>query len=387
MILLNKDIKESSTLRINALANKKKNSGEKIYNFSIGEPVIDNNDLIIQGTIEALKNKRAGYPPAAGISELLDLSAAWLNKKYRCQYDLKETMITCGGKYGIFLTLQALLDAGDEVIIISPFWVSYPEMIKIFGGTAKIYETEEANGWRVDVPRLGKLISEKTKAIIINNAANPTGHLFSREELGGILKLAHDNNIFIISDEVYSGLTYDNNRFISSGEFPEFKDKIIIIQSCSKNFAMAGWRVGLVFGPPEIISCLSVLQSQSITNTSIVSQWAAVAAFRKAEEISSEVRKAMQARRDCFVRTFNELFSKKISAPPSSLYCFISLFDLGRAGNNSDEFALELMDKANIALTPGSGFGKGDYVRFSFGISENDIKEGLAALKDYLLLS
>jgi aspartate/methionine/tyrosine aminotransferase len=384
MLLYNDTIKESSTLKINSIANQKRNDGEKVYNFSIGEPVVDNNNFIVSGVCDALKNYRANYPPSAGIGELLNLSVGWMNKNYSCQYTVKETMITCGGKYGIVLALQALLDAGDEVIIISPYWVSYPEMIKIFNGIPKVCATKEENNWRVDVSELEKLTGKKTKAIIINNASNPTGHLFTREELGDILAYARTNNILVISDEVYSGLVYDDNRFISSGEFSEFKDNVIIIQSCSKNFGMTGWRVGMVFGPQEIIKCLSIIQSQSITNTSIVSQWAAVEAFRNAGAVTGEIRKIMQKRRDVFVNVFNGLFPGKIKQPQSSLYCFVKLENLGIIGKNADEFSEELIEKANIALTPGGGFGEENYVRFSFGIEENDIKDGLQALKQYL---
>jgi len=387
MLLFNDNIKESSTLKINALANQKKKNGEKIYNFSVGEPLIDNNASIVSGVIKALESKRAAYPPPVGLSELVDPSVEWMNKTYNCEYTAKEAMITCGGKYGLSLALQAILDPGDEVIIISPFWVSYPEMIKIFGGSTKIYRTKEENDWQVDADELGKLITEKTKAIILNNASNPTGHLFSREELRAVLKLAHDNDIFVISDEVYSGLVYDDNIFVSSGEFPEFKDKVIIIQSCSKNFGMTGWRVGMVFAPQEVIQCLSTLQSQSITNTSIVSQWAAIEALHKAEEINDGVRKIMQARRDCFVQNFNTLFPNKINAPKSSLYCFVKLTNLGINEKDAGEYAMELMEKANIAVTPGNSFGEDGYVRFSFGISEDEIRDGLKSLKKYISLS
>lgn len=384
MLLYNEDIKESSTLRINSIANKKKQSGERVYNFSIGEPVVDNNELIVAGTVAVLRSKRASYPPATGIGELLDLSVQWLNDNYKCNYNAKEAMITCGGKYGIFLALQALLDVGDEVIIISPYWVSYPEMVKIFGGVVRVCRTGGENNWKVDLTELEKIVNTKTKVIIINNAANPTGHLFDKTELAGILQLAHSKGIFVISDEVYSGLVYDNEKFISSGEFTEYKEKLIIIQSCSKNFAMTGWRVGMIFASAEVIKCLSVLQGQSITNTSIVSQWAATEALRHAQAITDEVRQIMQKRRDCFVETFNQIFPVKIIAPKSSLYCFVKLSDLGISGQTADEYSIELIEKANVALTPGSSFGEVDYVRFSFGISETDIREGLMALRNYI---
>ncbi|MFA6486005.1 MAG: aminotransferase class I/II-fold pyridoxal phosphate-dependent enzyme [Candidatus Magasanikbacteria bacterium] len=383
MLLYSDNLKESSTLRINSIANQKKNNGEKVYNFSVGEPVIENHALIVEGVCNALKRNRTQYPPVAGINELLRLCADWMNTNYNCSYNSQETMVTCGGKYGIFLALQALLDVGDEVVIISPYWVSYPEMIKIFHGIPRVYTTKEESDWRVDAMELQKLINKKTKAIIINNASNPTGHIFSKQELVDILEMAHDQSIFVISDEVYSGLVYEYNQFISAGSFAEFKDKVIIIQSCSKNFGMTGWRVGMIFGPQEIVKCLAVIQSQSITNTSIVSQWAAITAIQNADTITGEVRKIVQGRRDVFVRVFNELFSEKIKAPQSSLYCFVSLKKMGVFGKNADEFSADLIEQANIALTSGGGFGDDNYVRFSFGISEAEIIDGLRVLKNF----
>lgn len=384
MLLYDNKIKESSTLRINTVANNKTKLGEKVYNFSVGEPIIDNCKIIVDNVYDVLKRSRAGYPPSIGVSELIDLSVEWFNVNFNSCYNTSETMITCGGKYAISLTLQAILDPNDEVIIISPYWVSYPEMIKIFNGIPKIYKTYEENNWQVNIDELKKSINKNTKAIIINNASNPTGHVFSENELKGILKLAYDNDIFVISDEVYSGLVYDDNKFISSGKFKEFKDKVIVIQSCSKNFGMTGWRVGMIFASREIIGCLGVLQSQSITNTSIVSQWAAMEALRHAETITEEIKNTIQKRRDIFISTFNELFPVKIKAPQSSLYIFVRISNLGVFNKKSDDLAMELIDKANIAITSGSGFGEDDYIRFSFGINEVDIVDGLNVLKNYL---
>jgi aspartate/methionine/tyrosine aminotransferase len=384
MILENKNIKESITLKINSLVNKKIKNGEKIYNFSIGEPVIKNDPGIIEAVYKKLKNTRVSYPPAAGLVDLISLSDKWFNNDYKGNYGPEETLITCGGKFGLYLTLQAIMDPQDEIIIISPYWVSYPEMIKIFNGTAKILKTKEEEDWKVDISELEKMINNKTKAIILNNASNPTGKLFSREELRDILKLSYEKGLFIISDEVYSGLVYDN-EFISSAEFKEFKEKTIIIQSFTKNFAMSGWRVGLVFAPKNIIKILTALQSQSITNTSIVSQWAALEALKSSAKTTEQIKKAMQKRRDIFVNTFNNLFPDKIASPESSLYCFVNMKKLGLSNNNAeaDEFALKLIDEAGIALTPGNDFGEKNYLRFSFGIEENDIISGLNALKKY----
>ena len=384
MLLYNKNIQESSTLKINTIANKKKNLGETVYNFSVGEPVIDNSKIILDNVCGILKQNRAKYPPPVGVNELVDLAKEWFNNNFNCHYNNKEVMITCGGKYAISLSLQAVLDHNDEVIIISPYWVSYPEMIKIFGGQPKVLITSEEDSWYLDVSKLEKIINSKTKAIIINNGSNPTGHLFAQEELEKILECAHKHNLYIISDEVYSGLTFDDNVFISSGLYEKYKEKLIIVQSCSKNFGMTGWRVGMIFSSQEIIKCLTVLQSQSITNTSIVSQWAAIEAIRHAEGITEDIRKTIQKRRDVFVETFNELFPVKIKPPQSTLYAFVKVSNLGVVNKKSDDFAEDLIDRANVAVTPGKDFGDDNYIRFSFGVSEDEIKKGLNVLKKFV---
>ena len=319
------NIESSATVAINSLALQKKQAGERVYNLSVGEPMIDTPELIKASAIKSIQENKTHYSPVSGLAELKNEAVGWMNKKYLANFESDEVLITAGGKFGIYLALQSLLQAGDEVLIISPYWVSYPAMVKIFGGVPKIVETNEGNNWKATINDFKNSVSEKTKILILNNAGNPTGVLYNREEMSSILDFAQQNNLIVLSDEVYSGLVYDGQEYISCASFQEYKENLLVIQSCSKNLAMTGWRVGFVFGPAEFIKSLINLTSQSTSGVTSISQYSALAGLQNIEKISAEINSEMQIRRDFFVKTFNELFNTKIKTPSSALYCFIPL--------------------------------------------------------------
>lgn len=383
-------IPPSATVTINGLAQAKKLAGQRVYNLSAGEPILDTSSYLKDAVDEAMKEGRTLYPPVPGVEELRTHASQWINELYGTNYGVKNTLISCGGKFGIYLSLQALLNDGDEVLVIAPYWVSYPPMVKLFGGVPVIVNTEEKDGWKVRVEDLEKACTSKTKLLILNNGSNPTGVLYSREELKAILALAKDKNLIVMSDEVYSGLVFDGHQYVSCGAFSEYSDRVIVIQSCSKNFGMTGWRVGLIFAPEEMTKMLIKLQGQSITGTSIISQWAAISALKQAKTITAEINKEMQHRRDVFTNTFNELFPGKIPAPLSAFYSFIPLTafgelkNFGSAGADDVKFCEKVLDQGNIALVPGSAFGKPGYVRASFGAKPQELKEALNALCVFL---
>ncbi|MSU75453.1 MAG: aminotransferase class I/II-fold pyridoxal phosphate-dependent enzyme, partial [Candidatus Magasanikbacteria bacterium] len=376
------NIEASATMAVNARAAEKRRAGERVYNLSAGEPVLLPHPAIIEGATIAMQAGKTLYPPVAGIPELRETASAWVNAEYGTNYESKNTLVTCGGKFGVFALCQALLSPGDEALVVSPFWVSYPQMVKLFGGALRIIETKQSAGWKVSRNDLEK-IETKIKILVLNNATNPTGALYSRDEIKSILDWAKEKDIVVISDEVYSGLVYDRAEYISCGSFPEHQDHVIVVQSCSKHFAMTGWRAGFVFGSEEIIKVLTMLQSQSTTGTSSISQWVALAAFQNAAEIIPIVRGEMQARRNVFIETFQKLFTASLTPPAAGLYIFIAMRDLGTERTDSVAFCQELIEKANIALVPGAAFGVEGYVRASFGAESNEIIESLTALAKY----
>ncbi|PIT87547.1 MAG: aspartate aminotransferase [Candidatus Magasanikbacteria bacterium CG10_big_fil_rev_8_21_14_0_10_40_10] len=373
------NITPSATGAINDLANKKKSHGVRVYNLSAGEPMLATDKLVVDEALFKAQAESVGYSPIAGLGQLRQVACNWLNDFYGADYFDNEILVSCGGKYAIYLAIQSLINPGDEAIIVAPYWVSYQSMVQLAGGAIKIIQTNEKDDWKPSARQFKEAISDKTKLIILNNASNPTGCLYTRDQLEEILKLAKENDLTVISDEVYSGLAYDG-EFVSLGSFKKYRENTIVIQSCSKNFAMTGWRVGFAFGPDQIIRAMRVLQSQSLTNTSTVSQWAAVAALKNADRIMGQVNQAMQKRRDVFVQTFNRLFENKISPPPSGLYCFVSLEALGAVDQTSVDFCRQVLEDKNVAIVPGSAFGREGYVRFSFGADEGELVGGLEAL-------
>lgn len=373
----------SATVSMNSKALEKKSRGERVYNLSAGEPILPAHPLIVRAGSAAIKEGKTLYPPVAGIPELRSAAAAWMHTMYGASYDIKNTLVTCGGKFGIFATLQAYCNQGDDVIVIAPYWVSYAQIVTLFGGTPKIVTTKEQDQWKASVPQLDAVATKRTKILILNNAANPTGAMYNREELRAILAWAAERKLLVISDEVYSGLAYDGGEYVSCGSFSEYRDRVIVMQSCSKHFAMTGWRVGFVFAPEEIIAVLTALQSQSTTGTASVSQWAALAAIQNADAIMRTVRGAMQERRDVFVSTLNTTFGLSLSAPKSALYHFVPLHALGVQGD-SLSFCTRLLEKGNVATVPGSAFGQEGYVRFSFGDTKEELVAAIAALQRYI---
>lgn len=371
----------SATVAINSMALLKKERGEKIYNFAAGDPILPSNPKVIQAVTEALASEMILYPPVAGLSELRREAAEWVNQRYGCTYTDKNTLVAAGGKFVIFAAMQILLKEGDEVLIPSPYWVSYPQITRLFKGKPVILPTQAENQWKLTPHILKQHVSSRSKILVLNSASNPTGTLYQKEELTALLQIAEEAGLFVISDEVYSEMVYDQHRFFSCGELA--KERVLVVQSCSKNFAMTGWRIGFAFGPEDLINKMTDLQSQSTTGPSIVSQWAALAALKNRDEITDLLRNTMQKRRDLFYDSFNHLFGCQLKKPQSALYAFIPVSAFGVTMNCS-ELCTELMQKANIACVPGSAFGMPGYVRFAYAEVEETLIKGLKVLKETL---
>lgn len=376
-------IDSSPTTTINDLIMQKKRAGEQVFDLGVGEPILETPKIIVEAAIQTMHAGKTNYSPVAGLSELNQSACQWLRDFYQAKYTEQEVITTCGGKFAIYATLQSILNQGDEVLVIAPYWVSYISMVQLAGGHAKIITTSENQQWKITGDDLEKNITPQTKLLILNNASNPTGTLYSKNELEEILRTAKKHNIIVLSDEVYSGLTYEG-QFVSCGSFDEYKENVAVIQSCSKNFGMTGWRVGWAFGPTKIIKAIKTLQSQSITNTSTISQWTALTALNNAQAIMPIINQEMRHRRNIFIKTFNQLFPTPITSPASSLYAFIPLNSLKAGTTNSVQFCQQLLHQANVALIPGFAFGIEGYVRCSFGDKPEKIITALKALHQAL---
>lgn len=381
-VLKMKTLSASATVTIQAIAAKKKMKGENVYHFAAGDPILPNHHSIINRAIRQTEKKFCPYPPVEGLPELRSLFAEWINSRYHTQYTKENVLVTCGGKFALFAIIYALLQSNEEVLIPAPYWVSYPEIVKMAGGVPKIVPTYSEGDWKITAQDLLQHITKKSKILIFNNACNPTGALYTKEEISNILALAKKFDLLVISDEVYSGLVYEKPGFISCGAYSEHEGRVLIVQSCSKNFGMTGWRVGFILAPENSINRLAILQSQSTTGVSAISQWGAVGALENAEEVNTYVRNSMQKRRNLFTNTFHSLFPIAIEKIKSALYAFVSLSSLG-IHNMTDSVAFSqwLIDSYNIAVVPGTAFGVEAYVRFAFSESEEDIYQGLHLLK------
>ena len=376
-------VSDSPTVLINTIAQQKIDAGINVFNLSAGEPKLPPHPLIMQGAADALTQGKTFYPPVSGMPALKVLACEWMNSAYACQFEPENCLVVNGGKLGIYLLLQLLLNQGDEVLIVSPYWVSYPTITTLFGGVTKIIETSASNGWKLTPELLKKACGLNTKILILNNGTNPTGALYSTSELAALLKIAYDNDLLIISDEVYSGLSYDDSTYVSCGAFPEYQQRVVIIQSCSKNFSMTGWRVGFVFAPNNLIKALSALISQSTSGVTTISQWAAISALTHVNTINTWVKTNMQYRRNILITALEASFAITINYPRSALYVLMSLQDLGIKDITSTAFCELALTHANVALVPGDAFGKQSFVRLSFGASPSDLTLGVQALADF----
>ncbi len=374
---------DSPTVLIHSIAQQKINAGINVFNLSAGEPKLPIHTLIAQGATDALTQGKTFYPPVSGIPELKDIACEWMNSTDACEFQTENCLVVNGGKLGIYLLLQLLLREKDRVIIPSPYWVSYPVIAKLFGGVPTIVATNEENGWKLTPDLLKKSCTPKSKILILNNACNPTGTLYTKSELAALLNVANDHDLMVISDEVYSELTYDDSAFVSCGAFHEYQQRVVIIQSCSKNFSMTGWRVGFVFAPAHLIKPLTSLISQSTSGVTTISQWAAVDALKQANLINHWVRENMQHRRDILINALQDAFKISIHPPSSSLYIFISLQHLGIKNIPSLEFCKLALERANVAMVPGDAFGKSGFVRLSFGANESELRSGVKALAEF----
>jgi len=373
----------SPTMAMNERAMIKQKQGEPVYNLSAGEPMINTADVVVDAAYRAMKKGETHYAPLMGISALRDVFVEWMNRTYHTSYLRDEVIVTTGGKHALYSIVEAMINPGDEAIVIAPYWVSYMSMVSLQGGTAVVVDTSEHDGWKISLEKLETAIHDNTKILFLNNAGNPTGVLYARDELEAIVALCASRGVLLVSDEVYSGLVYDSHEFFSAGSFEQYRDNVCVVQSCSKHFAMTGWRVGFACGPTALMETLKILQSQSTSGTSTISQWAALTAIEHADEIITHVRDTMVKRRNTFVDTFNAHFHHPLSYPGASLYCFIPLSTFGIQEQSSLAFCLDVLEQYNVALVPGSAFGMEGYVRASFGVNTTDIVDAVQKLATF----
>ena len=383
-------IKESVTLRVSAKAKQMKKEGIDVVGFGAGEPDFDTPSHIKEAAKRAIDAGFTKYTPASGTKELKQAICEKLKKDNGLEYTDKEIIVSCGAKHSLFNALLALCEEGDEVILPSPYWISYPEMIKVAGAKPVIVETEEKEGFKLTVFKLKKAISRKTKILILNSPSNPAGVVYSKDELEDIAEVITSNNIYCISDEIYEKIVYEEKHTSIASLGDKIKEQTIVINGVSKAYAMTGWRIGYAAAKEEIIQAMANLQSHSTSNPTSVSQAAALEALRGEQECVSRMVREFRKRRDFMVDKINSIEGISCIKPKGAFYVFVSIRDiLGKKFSGSFiksalEFSQLLLDNFSVAVVPGEAFGRNDYIRLSYATSLENIDKGLERIEEFI---
>ena len=383
-------IKPSPTMAVTKMAAEMKAAGQDIIGLGAGEPDFDTPDHIKNAAIEAIKNGETKYTAVDGTPALKKAIAKKFYKDNSIKYNIDEIIVSVGGKQVLYNALMSSINPGDEVIIPSPFWVSYPDMVSLAGGVPIIVEGKEKNNFKIQPEDIRDKISTKTKWIIINSPSNPTGSSYSAEELRDIGNLLLEyENIFVMSDDIYEKIIYDDFKFFSLAEVvPELKDRILTVNGVSKAYAMTGWRIGYAGGPKHLITAMSKLQSQSTSNPSSISQAAALAALEGPEEFLLERNEKFKTRRDMVVSMLNECNGLSCIKPSGAFYVYPSCSGIigksskeGKLIENSIDFSSYLLESVGVAVVPGSAFGADPFFRISYATSESILEEACNRIK------
>ncbi|MBQ2898103.1 MAG: pyridoxal phosphate-dependent aminotransferase [Clostridia bacterium] len=386
----NKAISPSPTLSIDAKFKAMKAAGEDVVGFGTGEPDFDTPQYIKDAAIKAISDGFTKYTPASGTLELRNAIAEKLKKDNGLEYEAKNIVVSNGAKHSLVNAFSAILNPGDEVIIPAPFWVSYPEMVKMADGTPKYLYTKEENGFKFSASELENAINDKTKALVLNSPSNPTGMVYNKKELEEIADVCVRHNIFVISDEVYEKLIYEGKHISIASFNDKIKDLTITINGVSKSYAMTGWRIGYAAANDEVAKIMSNIQSHAASNPNSIAQAATVAALKGPQDEVEEMRKVFKERRDYMVERINSIEGVSCIKPSGAFYVMMNIEKLigktiaGVEITGSDAFAEAFLAKQKVALVPGKGFGDDKYLRWSYATSMDNIKEGLSRLEKFL---
>ena len=385
-----KGIAPSATLAIDSLAKQMKADGIDIIGFGTGEPDFNTPESVKQAGIQAILDNQTRYTPAAGILPLRKAIAAWLLKQTGLEYQPGQICVSSGAKHNVFIALQALCNPGDEVILPAPFWVTYDEAVKMAGAVPVILSTTEETRFKITPEMLETAITPATKCLILNNPSNPTGMLYSREELEALARVVLRHDLYVIADEIYDQLVY-RGTFVSFATLgPEIRERTILINGASKTFAMTGWRVGFSASNDELAKAMSNYVSHSTGPTSSISQYAALEAYTSEHDLTGDMIKAYDVRRRYFMDRIGKIPGVSCLEPDGAFYIFMNIKEqLGRTLygvtiGSSSQFAQLLLEKGLVAVVPGEAFGAPGYLRWSYATSMENIKEGLDRLEKFL---
>ena len=386
-------ITPSATLAVDAQAKAMKAAGEDVIGFGAGEPDFATPDHIVEAAVAACRDpKNHRYTPAGGLPELREAIATKTRRDSGYEVGADQVVVTNGGKHAVYNAFAALLDPGDEVLLPAPYWTTYPEPIRLAGGVPVEIATDEASGFRVTVDQLEAARSPATKAMLFVSPSNPTGAVYRRDEVEAIGRWAVEHGIWVVTDEIYEHLTYDDHEFHSMPVLvPELGERCLVLNGVAKTYAMTGWRVGWIVGPVDVVKAAVNLQSHQTSNVANVSQRAALAAVSGGLDDVARMREAFDRRGKTMHRLLNAIDGISAIKPEGAFYAFPSFQDIlergsvaGRPVSSTVELAAVILDEAKVAIVPGEAFAAPGYARISFALGDDDLGEGITRIADLL---
>jgi aspartate aminotransferase len=380
-------IEVSPTAVVISAADQLKAKGVDVADFGPGEPDFPTPDHIKKAAIRAIEENRTKYTPTGGIVPLREAIPAWHKRELGSNFTPKECVVSVGGKHSIFNTISVLIQHGDEVILPAPYWVSFPDIIKYAGGTPVVVHTRQEDGFSAKAAAIEKAITPKTKMVIVNSPSNPTGGVVDPEEYHRILALCKKHNLWLMGDECYSHFVYEPHKPFSIASAQDAKDRVIIIGSVSKTFAMTGWRIGYTLGPEALVQAIIKVQSQSTSNPTSIAQYAALAAMTGTMDTVPPMLAEYAKRRKRIIEGLREISGVECEWPGGAFYAFPNISAHLKGANplakSCTELAKKLLDEVHVALVPGEAFGAPGYLRLSYATSIERIEEGLRRLHKF----
>jgi aspartate aminotransferase len=377
-------IEPSATMAVVAEADKLRSQGIDVVDFGAGEPHFSTPQHVKEAAIAAIQANFSKYTAVAGTAELRDAIVHRHAVDFDSDYRREECIASVGGKHALFNAISVLVDHGDEVILPVPYWVSFKDMVRYAGGKCVLLESDEAQDFRVTAEMVSRLVTPRTKLIILNSPSNPSGAVMTPDDMAAVLQLAHQRGIWVISDECYVYLNYTGKRF-SVGSLREYKDRMLVVGSLSKTYAMTGWRLGYTLAPAAIVSAMSKLQSQSTSNPTSIVQKAAVAALKGSQDCVEQMRLEYIRLRDHVVNGLRAIPGIHCTLPEGAFYAYPNISEFfGRSGiQSASDVAGRLLREAHVATVPGEGFGTKDHIRISYATSMAELDRGLERMRKF----
>lgn len=381
----------SATIAVTSRAKAMKAEGIDVLGFAAGEPDFDTPQFIKDAAIEALKKGQTKYTPAAGIPDLRKAIAEKLKKENHLDYTFEQVVVNIGAKHSVYSAMQAVLDPGDEVLLPAPYWVTYPEAIKLAGGKAVVLETSDKTGYRITPEQLKNAITDKTAMLVLNSPSNPGGFCYSPDELAALAKVLEGTKVTVLSDEIYERLVYGDTKFVSFASLSQDAyNRTLTVNGLSKAYSMTGWRLGYTAGPLDVIKAMSRLQDHSTSNPVTFTQFGAIAALKDTTGAVEAMRVEFEKRGKLMAEKLNAIEGIHCRQPEGAFYCFPDVSAHygrtigGTTINNSMEFASALLEQAKVAVVPGDPFGSPKNIRLSFACSTEQIEKGIDRIQQWL---